>query len=516
MNPSRRRFLAGAASCGLALGCSYSAQDRRARKGDPFTLGVASGDPDASSVVLWTRLAPDPFDDRLLDEPVTVRWRIAADPEMRHVVGEGEAIARAERAHAVHVEARGLEADTTYFYRFDTGSFQSRLGRTRTLPAPGSTLDSLRFASACCQNLGDGYFTAYRDMVARDPQFIVHTGDYIYEEVWNQVRPVPIDEAVSLSDYRLLYAAYRQDADLQLAHARHPWFLIPDDHEVVNDWGPYHHIPARGGPVVPIGRFAARKRAALRAYLEHMPFRLSMKLVDGGLKLYDRIKVGDLVELNLLDVRQYRDVPVCNEARPLDFVPCDAADDLARSLLGKDQETWLLDNLGASDATWTALVQTTLMAPFDRRAGPEIAYEADGWDSYPANRQRILDRIGTRRLDSVVSIAGNIHAFYAGQVNADPGAADSDPVLVEFIASSISASRGGEARYADVTGRQAENPSMRFFDNRYSGYLWCDVNRDRWRTEMRGVKDTGVPQAEVFTLAAFEVARGSRSIQPCP
>lgn len=515
MNPSRRRFLAGAASCGLVLGCSYSGRDRRA-KGNPFTLGVASGDPDASSVVLWTRLAPDPFDDRLLEEPIGVRWRMATDPEMRRVVGEGEAVARAERAHAVHVEARGLEADTTYYYRFETGSFRSRLGRTRTLPPPGSSPESLRFACACCQSLGDGYFTAYRDMVARDPQFIVHTGDYIYEEVWNDVRPVPIEEAVSLSDYRLLYAAYRQDADLQLAHARHPWFVIPDDHEVVNDWGPKHHIPARGGPVVPIERFAARKRAALRAYLEHMPFRLSMKLVDGALKLHDRVTIGDLAELNLLDVRQYRDVPVCNEARPLDFVPCDAAGDPSRSLLGQDQEAWLLGGLGASDTAWNVLVQATLMAPFDRRAGPEVAYEADGWDSYPANRQRILDRIRERELDSVVSVAGNIHAFYAGRVNASPGDAGSDPALVEFIASSISASRGGEERYADVVGRRAENPSMTYFDNRYSGYLWCDVGRDRWRTEMRAVRDVSVPRSEVFTLAAFEVARGSRSIQSRP
>lgn len=269
-NLSRRKMLASAACMAAAnlVPSIVRAAEPANFVDHPFKLGVASGDPLSDGFVIWTRLAPVPFDSLAAPQhPIKVGWQIAKDERFRKIVREGAVIAYPENAHAVHAEINGLEADREFYYRFHTGAEESAVGRAFTLPIVGSPTSRFRFAFACCQSLTDGHFGAYRDLVAQDPRLVIHTGDYIYEGDWvGGVRRVPVPEAFDLEGYRALYSRYKQDPALQAAHAAAPWLSIWDDHEVENDWGG-DYSPAGLDPE----RFIKRKAAAFKAFFEHMP-----------------------------------------------------------------------------------------------------------------------------------------------------------------------------------------------------------------------------------------------------
>jgi alkaline phosphatase D len=199
----------------------------------PFTLGVASGDPWADSVVLWTRLAPDPaHGGGMPPGQHAVHWQLATDDKLSNVVRKGTANATDEWAYSVHVEVGGLEPDRWYWYQFRSGDHLSPIGRTRTLPRPGAKVDKMRFAFASCANFEVGYFTAYGEMAREDLDLVFFLGDYLYESAPVKDRPRLhwSPELVALQDYRDRYAQYRTDPNLQAAHANFPWILTWDDH----------------------------------------------------------------------------------------------------------------------------------------------------------------------------------------------------------------------------------------------------------------------------------------------
>jgi alkaline phosphatase D len=478
-----------------------------------FALGVASGDPSASGVVLWTRLVQDPYDTRSLSVPIAVRWALASDERLRRVVRRGEIVARPERAHAIHVEVDGLEPDREYYYRFTAEGHASRVGRTRTLPARGSKVDHVRMALTSCQNTTEGYFVAYRDMVQREPHLVLHTGDYIYERGLGTVRRHPVADAISLEDYRALHAHYKLDSDLQLAHARLPWLTIWDDHEVVNDWGAGHSYVVDSSWKHTPEAFERRKSAAIQAYLEHMPFRLSARMQRQRLRMHARVALGDLLELNLLDVRQYRDAPRCGPVETFYRDRCDAADADALSMLGREQEDWLSSGFGTSGTAWNVIVQGTALAPFDHAPGDGARYQRDGWDNYIAARRRLLRMIDLRKPPNPVSLGGDIHAYYAGHVHADPYDARTRPLLAEFVTTSLSAFGGGEERYTATTAQFSENAFARFFDNRWRGYTLCDVTPRDWRTTLRVVDDVTRMDSGCRTLCELAVPAGKVEIE---
>lgn len=512
---SRRQFLCNATLAALA-GCQTDQlgwlRGTNGRSGGyPFTLGVASGDPDPTSVILWTRLAPVPLSDTSLIDAVDVSWRIATDSELRKVVQAGQVVASPEHAHCVHVEAPGLQPYCEYFYRFEANGYQSPVGRTRTLPLPGAELEKFSIALTSCQEYSQGYFTAYRDVVARKPDLVVHNGDYIYEAPSGTIRPYPVyPEARTLADYRNLYAQYRQDADLRAAHAQIPWIVLWDDHEVVNDWGPGHFLPSSRNALMSDDEYKARRRDAANAFLEHMPLRASLA-GNGAPVFYARNVIGNFLELNRLDVRSYRDRPVCIENRDKEFADCADAHDPARSMLGDTQEQWLYDNFGTSGCQWNCLVQATVMAPFDRMAGPDVLYETDGWDNYAANRDRIVQHIHGNKIRNSVSLGGNIHAYYAGTVPLAPE--QCEPVLTELITTSVTASGGGSERYNDVNGRRGENPCLEYFDNRYHGYTLLEFGRERIDVSLRIVNDIKDEDSPVSTLATLFVDDGKIGVR---
>ena len=474
----------------------------------PFKLGVASGDPVTEGIVLWTRLAPDPYDlTSMPQQSIPVVWQIAEDEKMRKVVQSGTSFAHAEHAHSLHVEVHGLKPDREYFYSFIAGKEKSPVGRTRTLPLLGKRLQDFRFAFASCQDITNGYFAAYHDMVRQDPRLIIHTGDYIYESIYRgEARRIPVPVAMTLRDYRLLHARYKLDPHLQQAHAAAPWLLIWDDHEVENDWGGSY-----SESISDPEEFLKRKTAAIKAYYEHLPLRLSTKMRRGRSRIHQRTVVGDLIEFNLLDCRQYRDRPPCQDEAghvPYQIRPCEEALSQDRSMLGDEQERWLRLGYGHAGAKWNTLVQTTYMAPFDYISGADTGYKTDGWDGYAASRQRIIDLIVKKRISNPVAIGGEIHAFYAGVVNAKAFDFDSPPAISELVCTSISSGGGGDKRYHETLDLFSENPSARFFENRVRGYALCNVNHRRWHTALRMIEDVQNPTSPGSTLKELVIEAG--------
>jgi PhoD-like phosphatase, N-terminal domain/PhoD-like phosphatase len=215
---TRRLFLAGAAAgtAGLLVERMPGAWAAPARaKDDPFTLGVASGDPTPTGVVLWTRLAPRPLepDGGMPGRPVPVQWEVATGPRLHNVVRRGEALAHPRFAHSVHVEVDGLEPGRTYWYRFRAAGHLSRAGRTRTAPDPGRPLGRLDLAVVSCQSWESGFYTAYRHLAEDDVDLVLHLGDYIYENAPRPGRPRihPGGEATDLPSYRARHALYKTD-----------------------------------------------------------------------------------------------------------------------------------------------------------------------------------------------------------------------------------------------------------------------------------------------------------------
>jgi alkaline phosphatase D len=288
----------------------------------PFQLGVAAGDPQPDGFVIWTRLAPEPLAPGygMPAQPVELQWEVAADAAFANVVRKGQAVARPELGHSVHVEVTGLEAARPYWYRFIAGKERSLHGRASTTPAVGAAVRRMRFGVAGCQHYEQGLFTAYRKL-ADEPEldFIFCYGDYIYEgrgaRVFNSARGPSTNprqyvdgEIYSLDDYRRRYAQSKMDPDLQAAHAAAAWFNVWDDHEIDNNW-----VSDLDQDGTPPAIFNLRKQAAMQAFYENTPLRPSALPSGPALQLYRRAAYGDLLELNFLDTRQYRSDQPCGD-----------------------------------------------------------------------------------------------------------------------------------------------------------------------------------------------------------
>ncbi|MGH3803912.1 MAG: alkaline phosphatase D family protein, partial [Pseudonocardiaceae bacterium] len=319
--PTRRVVLLGAAAAtaltATPLGTGCAARPRAGARSqplsDPFTVGVASGDPAADGVVLWTRLAVRPLAEDGLggmpSRPIDVEWELATDEEFRQIERHGRSTAVPEAAHSVHVELTGLRPGREYFYRFRADGHLSPVGRTRTAPAPTVLGSALTMCFASCSQYEHGWFTAYRRLAAEDPDIVVHLGDYQYEYAASQytvpsgnVRNHVGSETKTLANYRQRYAQYKTDPDLQAAHAAAPWLVIWDDHELEDNWA--DEVP--GNPQEsPQPGFLARRAAALQAYYENMPLRRSSMPHGIDMQLYRRVQWGGLVTFHLLDTRQY-------------------------------------------------------------------------------------------------------------------------------------------------------------------------------------------------------------------
>jgi alkaline phosphatase D len=513
---TRRSFLlrSAALSAALTLPCRHViAQPRFSR--DPFSLGVASGYPRPDSVVLWTRLAPEPLHGGGMPEAaVPVRWEIATDARFRKIAGSGEVLATPQFAHAVHVQAQGLAPSHWYWYRFMVGNAVSTVGRTRTAPAASDGRGRLAFALASCQHYEHGHYAAYRDMAAQELDFVMHVGDYIYEGSWgrrDRVREHHSPEPYTLDDYRNRYAQYKTDPHLQAAHAACPWLVTWDDHEVDNDYA-----NDRSQDADPVEAFLARRAAAYQAYYEHMPLPPGTFTGGPAMKIYGTHAMGTLARIQLLDMRQYRDYHVCPRpnrkagGNQVNVAECPERMQAGRSLLGAAQERWLEQALADSPARWNVIAQTTLMAQADRGPDSTRVVYTDGWDGYPAAREKLLGYLAERKLRNPVVLGGDVHFAAACDLKTDFDNERSPVVASEFVTTSISSLGPSRARMEALLEK---NMHVKFAYGTRRGYTRFEVTPRRWDTTFRAVADVADAQSKVYDLGRYVVEDGRPGVQ---
>jgi alkaline phosphatase D len=519
LNPPTRRRLLQAAAGGVGLVAapfiSRLAAAQSWASGDPFSLGVASGSPRPDGFVLWTRLAPEPLSPNpqtpggMWGGDVIVGYEIATDPALHDIVRRGEASAEQAFAYSVHLDIRGLQPDRPYWYRFTSGDASSRVGRATTLPPADATPERVRFAVASCANYEHGYFSAYRHLAEENPQFVLFLGDYIYETI-DEKRPTVRRhsdgiEAATLPTYRNRYAQYRLDADLQQLHAEVPAYVTWDDHEVANDYGD-KWSERFDDPQL----FLMRRAAAYQAFYEHMPVRPILSLPNGPImRIYDRFRVGDLVEASMIDGRQYRSRPACYtpqfraDAVHLESdASCSERREANRSMMGFAQEAWLYSGLARTKAKWNLITQDVLMAQYHVRQNDAFVVSTDDWDGYPANRARLLKRIQETRVSNPVVLSGDIHSFLANDLRLDFDDPNSPIVATEFVGTSISSHGPPHELIAKAL---PDNPHVHFFESRRRGYVCVDLERAQMQVQMRVISDARDPHADISTLKTFAV-----------
>jgi alkaline phosphatase D len=485
---------------------------------NPFTLGVASGDPLPDSVTLWTRLAPVPFqaDSGLPAERVTVHWELAHDERFRRIARRGTATAHPEFHHTVHVEVGHLEAGRVYYYRFRTGRWISPTGRTRTAPGPGSRVASLTLAAVSCQAYHDGYYTPYAHLAADDVDLVFHLGDYLYEYAVDAVggqrgytdRTLPAlfaRETLTLEDYRLRYALYKSDPDLSAAHAAHPFVVTWDDHETENNYA--GDIPENS---VPPEEFLLRRASAYRAYWENQPLRRPQRPAGPDMRLYRRLTWGRLAQFDVLDTRQYRSDQAYGDKA---HVPGPESDDPARTMTGASQERWLLDGWRSSRALWNVVPQQVLFARRNMDATTPSRVSMDAWDGYSASRRRVLDGAKAAGVQNLMVLSGDVHSAYAFDIKDDFDDPSSATLGTEIVATSISSGRDGADKPATWDTYMSANPHLKFFNGR-RGYVTVELGREAARADFKTVPYVTRQGAPVTTAASFVTEVGEQGLKP--
>ncbi len=536
-----RRALFGLAGATAAIAAAPAA----ARGfGSGFTHSVASGEPQANSVLLWTRYVGD--------AETALEWQVSATEDFARPITEGSVNASPDRDWCAKATAPGLEADRWYFFRFVApDGTASPTGRTRTLPQ-GPT-SAFRMAVFSCANFGFGWFNAYAHAAeVNDCDLAVHLGDYIYE-YGGDTYPSPAQknpdrdlqpghEIIALTDYRLRYATYRADPDLQRIHQVLPMIAVWDDHESANDsWkdGAQNHQPETEGD------WQARKAIAKRVYREWMP------VSDETYAAYD---IGTLATLFRIDTRlEGRDQQFSLETllagkdnpqamvAALETFRDGAYADPARQLLGAAQEEWLGKGLAASKArgvTWQVLVQQVLMGKLaspptlldmlgdnvpdfakKRMQAAALANSAglplnmDAWDGYPAARERVFDAALAADANLIV-LAGDTHNAWGFDL-----AQDGTAVGVEFGVSSVS-SPGFESYLSMIPPDQmagalvAANGELAWADTSQRGYMTVELTPTRATTEWRfmaGIKSRSTKLASTKRIGT-DVGSGTLSV----
>jgi len=532
----RRTVLAGAATTATAAALvggaatipTATAGERGDRSG-AFLHGVASGDPTADSVVIWTRLTPTPdaTPGSGKGPRSTVLWEVAKASDGR-VIEQGRVSTGPDRDHTVKVDVTGLEPATSYVFRFTHAGRTSPVGRTRTAPRKG--LQQLRFGVVSCSNYDAGYFSPYRHLAEReDLDAVLHLGDYLYEYengFYGEVRsPEPAHEIVSLADYRQRHASYKQDPDLMALHARVPFVAVWDDHEVANNsWreGAENHDDATEGD------YGRRKARAHRAYDEWMPVRLdgTARLGDGT-RLFRTVRYGDLADLVMLDLRSYRDLQAKLPNSP------DTADP-ERTLLGDRQMAWLKKQLSASDAAWKLVGNSVIISPLGLGGLPRAAVDAlepligplpqdatantDQWDGYTADRRELLDHIEAEGVEDVVFLTGDVHTSWAMEVPVEAGTYPvSGTAGVEFVITSVTSPNLDSLDDPDlgevaVAGLQASNRHIKYLDGVHHGYGVLTLTAEAAQMDFYVVSDRLDPEATVSWQAGWLTARGTGAL----
>lgn len=500
----RRRFLKAVLAGVLLVAAGIRSHFVAASQRSVFLHGIASGDPTADSVILWTRVSVATL------RAVDVNWRIAEDREMTRIVASGRTRTDVSKDFTVKVDAHGLPAGSTLFYRFTVANERSAVGRTRTLPT--GPVDTAKLAVVSCANHPAGFFNVYREIAGRsDLDAVVHLGDYIYEYGSNGYAsekaealgrsPEPATELRTLLDYRLRHAQYKRDPDSQAMLASLPLIAVWDDHEIANNaWR-----EGAEGHQEDDGEWNTRRDTAIQAYYEWMPIRGKPR--GGRTKVFREFRYGDLASLIMLDTRLYGRDRQPHAGPDVDAESIESAlADPGRRMLGHRQERWLRRRLkNASGTTWQVLGQQVLMTelisanlePLVDPDGPSsIPKELlqsiierskgnttsvlDAWDGYPLAREDLYNDLGRYATNPVV-LSGDFHTNLAADLipkNAD------QPVAVEFMTGTVSSPVLADVfpEYEPNSVRDAtleQNPSLKYLDTKHRGWLCLTLTKER-------------------------------------
>ncbi len=472
-----------------------------------FLHGVASGDPQYDRVILWTRVSG-------LTSETPIAYQISRTPDFANTETKPAGVANAERDYTVKVDATGLLAGTTYYYRFSLGAQFSPVGRTRTAP---ENAVRLRFAVVSCASFGHGYFYVYQ-AIAANPNIdaVIHLGDYMYEygnigcgENYGGLRTYdPPTECISLSDYRRRYAHYRLDEHLQEAHRQHPFIVTWDDHEVANDsWlgGAKNHQANEGS-------YVERKAAAARAYFEWLPIRESE-----GTRVYRTLSYGNLAELIVLDTRHEgrdKQAQIAMDPQP-STCECLDLNSPERRILSEAQENFLFQRLRQSTARYKIICQQIMISTL--RAAQ---LNTDMWDGYPEARARVFRMIRNEHIDNVLVLTGDIHSSWVSDLSENP----SDPAIydgtrpanrgslaVEMVVPAItSPSILGLLPAETVATVRASLPHVRYLEAKYRGHLLVDVAAESIEGTYSHVSQVHLPEQPTTEVSpAFAVEHGA-------
>ncbi|WP_205699316.1 alkaline phosphatase [Conexibacter sp. SYSU D00693] len=511
---SRRTFVAGATASLFPL-TSAAARQRRnpVARGGTFPSAVAAGAPRTDGALLWTRC------DGV--GKAKLRFEVAEDPEFRRVVRHGLAQATPLRDQTARLAVKGLEPGRPYWYRFATRGASSPVGRFRTL-RPADSHEPVRIGWFSCQRYEHGWFTPHAGLAAEeDLDLVLSLGDYIYEEDSTPKVPErrdpsgrPNGHVETLEQFRQRHRTYRGDPNLQAMHAAHAVVPIWDDCEVEGDWAGEQESAA-GNPSGPRSiPFADKRRNAFLAYFESMPVERSRG--PEQFKVFRSLRLGRTAELLLLDTRQYRDPQPCRDGS-LDSGTLYCPDtEKPRKRLGAEQQAWLRRSLRESPATWKVLGNAQMMMALEFPPGSPVA--VDSWDGYAAERRQVLEAAKADGVRNLVSIVGDVHVFFAGQLTTT-GRVGGTPVGTEFVGASIShdaLSLPGLPRdLSDPVLEQLPlvNPHLRYARFRNRGYATLEARPDELRVVFKGVRTTLTPTSPSFELARFRVPEGATDLE---
>ncbi|WP_182920364.1 alkaline phosphatase D family protein [Nocardioides cavernaquae] len=564
MNPTnsgqlgRRALIKGTAATAAAVAATTAITTGAASAATSayFQHGVASGDPLPGAVVLWTRVTPTAtsLPGSGVGPSITVTWQVARDAAFTTIVASGNQSTSPARDHTVKVDATGLAAATTYYFRFSYSGVRSPVGRTRTAPAAGSSVENLRLGVVSCANLQAGWFSAYRHLAAReDLHAILHLGDYLYEYGPGQygygkdevdIRPhSPAREMVTLADYRQRHAQYKQDADLATLHAKYAFITTWDDHEVTNDaWrdGAENHTP------LVEGSWATRRASAQKAYDEWMPIRLSGTAALGdGTQIYRRLAFGQLAELSMLDLRTYRDRQVTGllgvTSDPTGLLATGEVSDPARTITGRAQLDWLKGSLETGRAQWKLVGNPVMIAPVDLGALPNdltdpvaditgilprdgMPYNTDQWDGYTDDRRELISHIRDQGVRDTLFLTGDIHSGWAADVPHDPALypVTGDSAAVEFVCTSVTSNNlkditGAPSRSASIVVEEAikaNNLHIKYLNFDDHGFSVLDLTPARAQMDWFVIGDRADKATGIAWTASYETRAGENKVRP--
>lgn len=443
----------------------------------PFYHGVASGDPTSSKIIIWTRVTSQMNTD-------TVSWFFATDSLMQHLIKQGTFITNPDLDHTVKVDVTDLSPNTYYYYIFKAYGKYSQVGRTKTMP--DGNVNNIRIGVVNCSNYSFGYFNAYDILNQRnDFDFVFHQGDYIYEDGFHlegvdtiHRRVYPEYDAFDKATYEMRYSWYRLDPSLRELHRQYPWIIIWDDHEFANDATKdtsIRHYPATQGT------WANRKKAAIAAFKEWIPFRED---TSNSNIINHTQHLGNLADIIYIENRIQRD-DLENALQILNLMfgvnnPLTYANP-SQTMLGKRQVDWICSELKQSTAKWKILGNQLVFTPYVFRGPLGLkTRHPSAWDIYPWDRKKILDTIAINHIKNFVVLGGDIHIAMAFDIIHDSipyNASDGAGALgVEFDADNTV--EGGNFGGGE-SWMYANNPQLKYVNTKSQGFIMVDINQDK-------------------------------------